>query len=124
LQNLSSQADVRQTVAHIAHACRLEDRLYIRAQCPIDSIYQLKQIERLAASNIDRATDRPRCIGRQQIPLDDIIDVREIARLLAIAKNCRTTPVENLGNKFRNHGRILALRILPRTEHIEVSKRY
>ena len=90
----------------------------------VDSVHELQQVERLAAGDVDRAADRSRRVGGQQVAVDDVVDVREVARLLAVAEDRRPPAGQHFGDELRDHGRVLALRILPRAEDVEVADRH
>ena len=51
-------------------------------------------------------------------------DVGEIARLAAVAINRRLAAGQHGGDEQRDHGRVLAVRILPRAKDVEVADRH
>jgi len=75
-----------------------------------------------AAGDVDRLPGGERGPRRQQIGLDHVVHVGEIARLLPVAIDERALPAEDVREEDGNHGRVLGIRRLPRTEHVEVAQ--
>src|SRR5579872_2493368 len=82
------------------------------------------QRESHTGRNIERAACHGARVraGREQVCLNDIIDICEITALRAVAEDRRRATLQHARDEFREHARILAARVLTRTENVEVAK--
>src|SRR5919197_4525782 len=114
--------DVRERVGHVARARRPvparqappEDRLELRDD--------LEQAHPVTAADVEHlAADAGRARG-EQVGLDDVVDVREVPRLGAVAVDLEGLPAEAPEDESGNDRGVLGLRVLPRTEDVEVAE--
>ena len=107
----------------IARAVRPEMRLHLLAKRLAQIIININQILPPAVSDIERLTSRVAWRQtRLEIRLNDIINISEIPRLPAVAVDRGHLAVEQLFDKFGNHGRIRAVGVLPAPKYIKIAK--
>ena len=84
---------------------------------------QLVQRDAAAAGDVDHVARRLRRVGREQVGAHGVGDEGEVAALLAVAVDARGLAAQARRREARHHGGVLALRILARSEHVEVAER-
>src|SRR6266852_2981172 len=75
-----------------------------------------------ACGDVERASARAGLSRRTNRGVDDVADVREVTRLLAVAIDCDRLSLVDGRDEERYDRRVLRVRALPRTEHVEVSE--
>src|SRR5208337_1146552 len=112
------------TVTHVTNPRLFVDGLDLRAGLRPNRRKELVEARATAPRHVDHATRGARCTGRKNIGLHGIRYEREVPGLLPIPIDPGRLTVEASADKARDHRRILALGILPRTKDVEVPKRH
>ena len=105
-------------------AGRSVNRLDLGAQQLVEHGDQLQQARAAAVGHVEHPAGHVRRVGRQQVAMHDVGHIREVARLPAVAIDRRLPAGQHGRDEQRNHGRVLAVRILPRAEDVEVADRH
>ena len=120
----SSRArDRSATLARTSPArARQVTRLDANARDAADRLPELVQGRAAPGRDVDHRARRALGIRREQIRADGVLHEGEVARLLAIAEDRGALSGESRADEARNHRCVLALRILPRPEDVEVAQ--
>src|SRR5436305_5850238 len=111
-------------MTNVTRPCRSVDRVDGCAEFVAKAARQLVERDPLAAGDVvDTTAD---AIGFEgcDVRVDDVVDVREVARLLAVAEDHGRLAMTIGPDEPWDHRRVFGLRILPRTEDVEVAKRH
>src|SRR5262249_38245566 len=82
----------------------------------------LQEAHTIAAAHVEAPARRLGCLGGQQVGLDDVVDVGEVAGLRAVAVHFERLTAQPPLDESRDDRRVLRLRILARTEDVEVAE--
>ena len=93
------------------------------ARDPADRVPELVEGRAAPGRDVDHRARRALGIGGEQVRAHGVVHEGEIARLLAVAEDRGALSGERGADEARDHRRILALRILPRAEDVEVAQR-
>ena len=122
-QQILGKTGICLRVFDITLAFRLINRLNLRTEDSVQQIDQLVERNLRSGGNIKDRGGRQRDLSRTKVRFDDVLNVREIARLRPIPEDDRTAPFRQLPDEQGNHGGVLAVKILTRTEYVEIAKR-
>ena len=89
-----------------------------------DHLEQLFESRLFVQRNVVDLVDGGRVVGHggEQICLDRVVDIAEIAGRFPVAIDEDRFLADHAGNPFRDHRGVRPVRILARTEHVEVAQ--
>ena len=124
-QKLACQGDICKAIAHVANARRFENRLDVRSPgarfIPSTSCSRLYDWPQ--ATLIVRPT-APGASAANRLPCTTLSMYVKSRDCLPSPKIVGPPPGQHLRNELGNHRRVLALRVLPRSEHVEIAQRH
>src|SRR5262249_58115659 len=80
----------------------------------------VQQADAIAAADVERLAGRRGRPGGEQVGLDDVVDIREVSRLRAVAVHLERLAAKAPLDEARDDRSVLGLRILTRSEDVEV----
>src|SRR5580704_13922729 len=116
--------DVGERVAYVAGPDGAVLGLERRPRDVADVRDELVERRAIPASEVhELARELARRRRREEVRVDDVVDVAEVARLLAVAEHDGPLLADRGGDELGHDGRVLALRVLPGAEDVEVAER-
>lgn len=119
---LPGLGDVGERVHHVTLSTRDVVGGDLFSEQVVDRRDDVVDADFLSAGDVDGLAFCFTCIGCEDICVDDVFDEREIARLRTVAVHRRRLVVENGRHKRGDGGCVLTLRVLPRSEDIEIAQ--